>query len=212
MRQNNRQNDELRKVEIIPNFNPYAEGSCLIKSGNTHVICTASVEDKVPAWLKDEGKGWITAEYAMLPRATLTRTPRETLKPSGRSQEIKRLIGRALRAGVDLTKMPDISVIIDCDVIQADGGTRTASVTGGFVALYLALWLRGENFPKTQLENLWRLFLAVFITGKLFWMKIMKKILMPKPIRILCLPKADVLWKFKVRQKKNLLIMNSFFL
>lgn len=139
MRQNNRQNDELRKVEIIPNFNPYAEGSCLIKSGNTHVICTASVEDKVPAWLKDEGKGWITAEYAMLPRATLTRTPRETLKPSGRSQEIKRLIGRALRAGVDLTKMPDISVIIDCDVIQADGGTRTASVTGGFVALYLAL-------------------------------------------------------------------------
>lgn len=155
MRQNNRQNDELRKVEIIPNFNPYAEGSCLIKSGNTHVICTASVEDKVPAWLKDEGKGWITAEYAMLPRATLTRTPRETLKPSGRSQEIKRLIGRALRAGVDLTKMPDISVIIDCDVIQADGGTRTASVTGGFVALYLALesLVKGGELPENPIRE-----------------------------------------------------------
>lgn len=155
MRQNNRQNDELRKVEIIPNFNPYAEGSCLIKSGNTHVICTASVEDKVPAWLKDEGKGWITAEYAMLPRATLTRTPRETLKPSGRSQEIKRLIGRALRAGVDLTKMPEISVIIDCDVIQADGGTRTASVTGGFVALYLALesLVKGGKLPENPIRE-----------------------------------------------------------
>ena len=155
MRQNNRQNDELRKVEIIPNFNPYAEGSCLIKSGNTHVICTASLEDKVPAWLKDEGKGWITAEYAMLPRATLTRTPRETLKPSGRSQEIKRLIGRALRAGVDLTKMPDISVIIDCDVIQADGGTRTASVTGGFVALYLALesLVKGGKLPENPIRE-----------------------------------------------------------
>ena len=155
MRQNNRQNDELRKVEIIPNFNPYAEGSCLIKSGNTHVICTASVEDKVPAWLKDEGKGWITAEYAMLPRATLTRTSRETLKPSGRSQEIKRLIGRALRAGVDLTKMPDISVIIDCDVIQADGGTRTASVTGGFVALYLALesLVKGGKLPENPIRE-----------------------------------------------------------
>ena len=155
MRHNNRQNDELRKVEIIPNFNPYAEGSCLIKSGNTHVICTASVEDKVPAWLKDEGKGWITAEYAMLPRATLTRTPRETLKPSGRSQEIKRLIGRALRAGVDLTKMPDISVIIDCDVIQADGGTRTASVTGGFVALYLALesLVKGGKLPENPIRE-----------------------------------------------------------
>ena len=139
MRQNNRQNDELRKVEIIPNFNPYAEGSCLIKSGNTHVICTASVEDKVPAWLKDEGKGWITAEYAMLPRATMVRVPRESKKPPGRSQEIQRLVGRALRAGVDLKKMPGISVIIDCDVLQADGGTRTASITGGFVALYQAL-------------------------------------------------------------------------
>lgn len=163
MRQDNRQNDELRKVEIIPHFNPYAEGSCLIKSGNTHVICTASVEDKVPAWLKGQDKGWITAEYAMLPRATLTRTSRETLKPSGRSQEIKRLIGRALRAGVDLTKMPEISVIIDCDVIQADGGTRTASVTGGFVALYLAL----ESLVKSGklLQNPIREFVAAVSCG-----------------------------------------------
>ena len=155
MRQDNRQNDELRKVEIIPHFNLYAEGSCLIKSGNTHVICTASVEDKVPAWLKGQDKGWITAEYAMLPRATLTRTSRETLKPSGRSQEIKRLIGRALRAGVDLTKMPEISLIIDCDVIQADGGTRTASVTGGFVALYLALesLVKSGKLPENPIRE-----------------------------------------------------------
>lgn len=138
-RLSSRKNNEKRVLEIIPNFNPFAEGSCLIKTGNTHVICTASVEEKVPSWLKDQQKGWITAEYAMLPRATQTRVPRETKKPSGRSQEIQRLVGRALRAGVDLTKMPDISIIIDCDVIQADGGTRTASITGGFVALCLAL-------------------------------------------------------------------------
>ena len=139
MRTDGRNNNELRQVEIITNFNPYAEGSCLIKYGNTHVICTASVEDKVPSWLKDSGKGWITAEYAMLPRATQTRIQRENKKPSARSEEIKRLIGRALRGGVDLSQMPEISITIDCDVIQADGGTRTASVTGGFVALYIAL-------------------------------------------------------------------------
>ena len=138
MRHSGRSFDELRQVEIIPHFNPYAEGSCLIKCGNTHVVCTASVEDKVPAWLKGQERGWVTAEYAMLPRATQTRNSRETTKPSGRSQEIKRLIGRALRAGVDLTLIPEISIVVDCDVLQADGGTRTASITGGFVALYLA--------------------------------------------------------------------------
>lgn len=139
MRHSGRKNNELRKIEIIPGFNPYAEGSCLIKCGNTHVVCTATVEEKVPSWLKDEERGWVTAEYAMLPRATMVRVPRESKKPSGRSQEIQRLVGRALRAGVDLKKMPGISVIIDCDVLQADGGTRTASITGGFVALYQAL-------------------------------------------------------------------------
>ena len=139
MRHSKRKSDELRNVEIIPGYNPYAEGSCLIKCGNTHVVCTASVQDKVPAWLKGQNKGWITAEYGMLPRSTQVRVPRETSKPSGRTQEIQRLVGRALRAVVDLNAMKDISICIDCDVIQADGGTRTASITGGYVALVLAL-------------------------------------------------------------------------
>lgn len=121
MRHSNRLKDEIREIEIIPNFNPYAEGSCLIKCGGTHVVCTASVEEKVPAWLKGQNKGWITAEYAMLPRATQVRVPREAKKPSGRTQEIQRLIGRSLRAVVDLEKMKDLSICIDCDVIQADG-------------------------------------------------------------------------------------------
>ena len=124
---------------MIPNYNPYAEGSCLVKFGNTHVICTASVEEKVPNWLKGQNKGWITAEYGMLPRANKIRVPRELKSPSGRTQEIQRLIGRSLRAVVDLNQMKDISICVDCDVIQADGGTRTASITGGFVALYLAI-------------------------------------------------------------------------
>ncbi len=139
MRHSQRKNDEIRDVEIIPNFNPYAEGSCLIKCGGTHVVCTASVQDKVPTWLKGQNRGWITAEYGMLPRSTQVRVPRETTKPSGRTQEIQRLVGRALRSVVDLEKLKDMSFCIDCDVIQADGGTRTASITGGFVALYLAI-------------------------------------------------------------------------
>ena len=139
MRHSGRANNQIREVEIVPNFNPYAEGSCLIKCGNTHVICNVTKEDKIPSWLKGQEKGWITAEYGMLPRATQARTPRELKKPSGRSQEIQRLIGRSLRAAVDLSKMKDVSFCVDCDVIQADGGTRTASITGGFVALYLAI-------------------------------------------------------------------------
>ncbi|MDR1693773.1 MAG: ribonuclease PH [Lactobacillaceae bacterium] len=139
MRYLQRQNDELRNVEIITGYNPYAEGSCFIKFGNTHVICTASVEEKLPQWLKGQNKGWITAEYGMLPRSTQTRMSRETKQISGRTQEIQRLVGRALRAAVDLTRIKDLSICIDCDVIQADGGTRTASITGGFVALYLAI-------------------------------------------------------------------------
>lgn len=139
MRHSNRQNNQLREIELIPNFNPYAEGSCMVKFGGTHVICTASAEEKVPAWLKGQDRGWITAEYAMLPRSAQVRIPRESKKPSGRTQEIQRLVGRSLRSVVDLTKMKDVSICIDCDVIQADGGTRVASITGGFVALYLAL-------------------------------------------------------------------------
>ena len=139
MRHNGRTADQLRNLEIIPNVNLYAEGSCLIKCGNTHVLCTASVENEVPAWLKGQQKGWITAEYGLLPRSTQTRVARETKGIGGRTHEIQRLVGRSLRAAVDLTSMPEICIKIDCDVLQADGGTRTASISGGFVALYLAL-------------------------------------------------------------------------
>jgi ribonuclease PH len=139
MRIENRNTDDLRKIEIIPNYSLYAEGSCLIKCGNTHVICNASVDNKVPVWLKDEDRGWVTAEYSLLPRATLTRVSRETKGVGGRTHEIQRLIGRSLRGVVDLTVLKGYSIIVDCDVIQADGGTRTASITGGFVALCIAL-------------------------------------------------------------------------
>lgn len=138
-RPSGRQPDELRSIELITNANKHAEGSCFIKCGETHVICTATIEEKVPQWLKNSGQGWVTAEYGMLPRATGVRTEREAKKgQTGRTQEIQRLIGRALRAGVDLRALDGFNIKIDCDVIQADGGTRTASVTGGFVALYIA--------------------------------------------------------------------------
>ena len=134
-----RKNDELRTVEIIPHINKFAEGSCLIRCGNTHVLCTASVEDRPPRHVP-EGEGWVTAEYSMLPRANRERSRRDIskLKLYPRSAEIQRLIGRSLRAAVDLTKLPDLTITVDCDVIQGDGGTRTASVTGGFIALALA--------------------------------------------------------------------------
>lgn len=138
-RPSKRSADELREVSLEINVNKHAEGSCLIKAGDTHVICTATVEEKVPTWLKNSGQGWVTAEYGMIPRATGTRVDREAKKgQSGRTQEIQRLIGRALRAGINLRAIENINIKVDCDVIQADGGTRTASVTGGFVALYLA--------------------------------------------------------------------------
>jgi ribonuclease PH len=140
MRPGNRKNDELRKVEIIPDFSPQAEGSCLVKFGNTHVLCTASVDPEIPRWLKGKGEGWVTAEYGMLPRSTHERMQREAKKgQGGRTQEIQRLIGRALRACVDNKKLGERQIIIDCDVIRADGGTRTASITGGYVALKMAL-------------------------------------------------------------------------
>jgi ribonuclease PH len=131
----------MRPVEIVPGWLKTAEGSAMIKLGNTHVLCAASVEDSVPQFLRGSGKGWVTAEYSMLPRATAKRTPREVLKgrPSGRTHEIQRLIGRALRSVVDLSALGERTVILDCDVVQADGGTRTASITGAFVALALAL-------------------------------------------------------------------------
>ncbi len=130
--------DQLRNTKITTNISPYAEGSALIEVGGTKVICTASVEDRVPFFLRNKGVGWVTAEYAMLPRATSTRTQRETMRPSGRSQEIQRLIGRSLRAVVDTSLLGERQVTLDCDVIQADGGTRCASITGAYVALALA--------------------------------------------------------------------------
>src|SRR6059036_132073 len=140
-RSDNRAPDQMRPVSIIPNYINTAEGSVLIELGNTRVICTASVEETVPAFLRNTGKGWISSEYAMLPRSTLTRTPREVTKgrPSGRTHEIQRLIGRSLRAVTDLERLGERTIWIDCDVIQADGGTRTASITGALVALGLAL-------------------------------------------------------------------------
>ena len=137
-RNDQRAQDELRPVEITLGIQSYAEGSVLIKTGDTHVICSASIEESVPNFLKDQNKGWITAEYNMLPRATLTRTRRENIK-KGRTHEIQRLIGRCLRTSVDLNSIGERSILIDCDVVQADGGTRTASITGSYVALYLAV-------------------------------------------------------------------------
>ena len=136
MRPDGRRTDELRPITITPDFNRYAEGSALIAFGETHVICTASVEEKVPGFLEGQGKGWVTAEYAMLPRATHTRSGRAG---GGRGQEIQRLIGRSLRAAIDPRALGPRQITIDCDVIQADGGTRTAAITGGYVALALAL-------------------------------------------------------------------------
>jgi ribonuclease PH len=141
MRPDGRQHDEMRPIEIATGYLKTAEGSALITVGNTQVLCAASVETSVPPFLRNTGKGWVTAEYSMLPRATSTRTPREVSKgrPSGRTHEIQRLIGRSLRAVVDLAALGERSVIIDCDVLQADGGTRVASITGAYVALALAL-------------------------------------------------------------------------
>src|SRR5690242_21325810 len=141
MRTDNRRSDQMRPVEIETGYLKTAEGSALISVGNTRVLCTASIEDGVPPFLRGSGKGWVTAEYSMLPRATLKRTPREVTKgrPSGRTHEIQRLIGRSLRAAVDLAALGERSVLVDCDVLQADGGTRTASITGAYVALATAL-------------------------------------------------------------------------
>ena len=140
-RSDNRSPDQMRPVNITPDFISTAEGSCLIELGNTRVICTATIEDTVPQFLRNSGKGWVTSEYGMLPRSTLTRTPREVTKgrAGGRTHEIQRLIGRSLRAVTDMQKLGERTIFLDCDVIQADGGTRTASITGAFVAMGLAM-------------------------------------------------------------------------
>ena len=151
MRPSKRALDEMRPVSFERNVARYAEGSCLVKFGSTHVLCTASLEDKPPQWLRGQGRGWVTAEYAMLPRATLTRTKREsaTGKVSGRSQEIQRLIGRSLRSVVDLPRLGERQVTIDCDVLQADGGTRTAAITGAWIALHDCLaWMKARDMLR----------------------------------------------------------------
>jgi ribonuclease PH len=151
MRPSKRLPDELRRVSFDRAVSMHAEGSCLIKFGNTHVLCMASLEERVPPWLKGQGRGWVTAEYAMLPRATTERTRREvtTGHPSGRTQEIQRLIGRALRAVVDLKALGERQISVDCDVIQADGGTRTAAITGAWVALHDCLqWMRQRDMVR----------------------------------------------------------------
>lgn len=142
MRLNERPLHQMRPLTFETNVTKYAEGSCLVKFGDTHVLCTASIESSIPKWLAGKAEGWVTAEYSMLPRSTHQRIQRDKALNGGRSQEISRLIARALRAGVDLTKMPETSVTVDCDVLQADGGTRTAAITGGFVALKQAFDFR----------------------------------------------------------------------
>ncbi|WP_156298967.1 ribonuclease PH [Streptobacillus canis] len=141
MRNNNRKNNELREIKITKGYITYPEGSVLIEFGNTKVICNVTVEEKVPPFLKNLGQGWVTAEYSMLPRATNTRNKRESSagKLSGRTMEIQRLIGRSLRAAIDLKKLGERTIMVDCDVIQADGGTRTASITGGYLAMEIAI-------------------------------------------------------------------------
>ncbi len=138
----------MREVSFEKNVNIHADGSCLVKFGNTHVLCMASIDEKVPHWLKNTGKGWVTAEYGMLPRSTNTRMDREAAKgkQSGRTQEIQRLIGRSLRSVIDLANLGERQIKVDCDVIQADGGTRTASISGGFVALYMAIEKIKNNY------------------------------------------------------------------
>lgn len=153
MRPSGRKIDQMREVSFERGFSKHAEGSCLVKFGDTHVLCTASLEERVPPWLRNSGKGWVTAEYGMLPRSTGGRMRREASsgKQSGRTQEIQRLIGRSLRAVVDLEALGERQISLDCDVIQADGGTRTASITGAWIALHDCLkWMEERNMVKTD--------------------------------------------------------------
>jgi len=154
-RPDGRQYNQLRPINFIPNFIDYPEGSVLVQWGQTQVLCNLSIQPGVPSWLSGQEKGWMTAEYALLPRATQTRTPREIHGLRGRTQEIRRLIGRSLRMAVDLTKIGERTLLLDCDVLQADGGTRVASITGGYVALALALkpLIQSGEIPPQALKT-----------------------------------------------------------
>ena len=157
--------NQMREISFEKDVNIHADGSCLVKFGNTHVLCLATIDERVPHWLKNTGKGWVTAEYGMLPRSTNTRMDREAAKgkQSGRTQEIQRLIGRSLRSIVDLSNLGERQIKIDCDVIQADGGTRTASISGGFISLYLAIdkLKNNYNLQKPIIKN----FIGAVSTG-----------------------------------------------
>ncbi len=157
--------NQMREISFEKNVNIHADGSCLVKFGNTHVLCLATIDEKVPHWLKNTGKGWVTAEYGMLPRSTNTRMDREAArgKQSGRTQEIQRLIGRSLRSIVDLSNLGERQIKIDCDVIQADGGTRTAAISGGFISLYIAIEKLKNNYnlQKPIIKN----FIGAVSTG-----------------------------------------------
>jgi ribonuclease PH len=157
MRPSGRAPDQLREITLEPGYAPHAEGSCLVRCGGTHVLCTATVQDRVPPFLRNSGRGWVTAEYGMLPRATSRRTDREAARgrQSGRTQEIQRLIGRALRAVTDMTLMGERQIVLDCDVLQADGGTRTAGITGAYVALHQAFagLVAAEELPALPLRE-----------------------------------------------------------
>ena len=153
-RPSNRQYNQMREIKLESQISPYAEGSCLAKFGNTHVLCTASVDTKLPPWLRNSGKGWITAEYSMLPNSSGDRVNRDRgNRMSGRTQEIQRLIGRSLRQAIDLSLIPGVLITIDCDVLNADGGTRTASISGAFIATYLALKNYYNSSPKKFFKN-----------------------------------------------------------
>ena len=149
MRPSGRSSDQMREIVLEPGYSRYAEGSCMVRFGNSHVLCTASLDDRVPPWLRDQGRGWVTAEYGMLPRSTHSRVDREAArgKQTGRTQEIQRLIGRSLRAATKLEAMGERQIRVDCDVIQADGGTRTAAITGGYVALHQCFqWMQEKGY------------------------------------------------------------------
>jgi ribonuclease PH len=170
MRIDGRKEDELREINIIRNYGRFAEGSCLIEQGNTRVLCTASIEEKVPQFLKGTNAGWVTAEYGMLPRSCKTRSLRESIRGSvgGRTHEIQRMIGRSLRAVVDLQALGERTIWIDCDVLQADGGTRTASISGGYIALYDALqWLiQNKKIEKNPIKDYLAAISVGIVNGK----------------------------------------------
>ena len=205
MRPSGRAPNQMRDVTIELNFNKHAEGSCLIKFGYTHVICMATVEDRVPPWLRGADHGWVTAEYGMLPRSTNSRTNREATRggQGGRTHEIQRLIGRSLRAITDLKALGEMQVRIDCDVIQADGGTRTASITGGYVALLLACQNLAELgvIKKSRCSDSSLRFPAVFMKAQRCLISIIRKIAMPRQMPILFSPAQPKSLKFKARRR-----------